>query len=200
MISFLIRFSFLSNASVIISRVSLATFSDGSSLFRSEILESLENRSEFSSLSENSIAIDLWVLLQMWEKGGVRELILEWESWLSILDLERHDKVSIAFSCIFCWNSLDDDRGEWILVFEAYIVFSYYRECLEEIFTIDTDDIFLSFDRSRDAHATGTYLGIPGWDFDDSFVLGSDSGIVVILSSYEIGLLESIDELTSENT
>jgi hypothetical protein len=70
--------------------------------------------------------------------------------------------MTIAFPCIFCRNSLDDDRGEWILVFEAYIVFSYYRKCLEEIFTVDTYDIFYAFYRSRDAHATGTDFGISG--------------------------------------
>lgn len=73
----------------------------------------------------------------MTNEGMIENLYFEW-----------HDKVTIAFSSIFCRNSLDDDRGEWVLVFEADIVFSHDRECLEEVFAIDSDDIFLSFDRA----------------------------------------------------
>lgn len=60
------------------------------------------------------------------------------------LDLERHDKVTVTLLGFASSDSLDNNRGEWILVFEADVVFTDYRECLEEVFTIDTDDIFLS--------------------------------------------------------
>ena len=64
---------------------------------------------------------------------------------MSILDLERHDKVTVTLLGFASGDSLDNNRGEWILVFEADIVFTDYRECLEEIFTINSNDIFLSF-------------------------------------------------------
>lgn len=62
------------------------------------------------------------------------------------LDLEWHDKMTVLLFFTFSCNATDDDRGERILVFEADIVFADDRECLEEVFTVDTDDVFLSFD------------------------------------------------------
>ena len=41
-------------------------------------------------------------------------------------------------------NSLDNNRGEGIFVLEADIVLTDHGECLEEVFTIDTDDVLLS--------------------------------------------------------
>ena len=72
-----------------------------------------------------------------------------WRFWICsiiYLDLEWHDEVTVALFGFASSNSLDDDWGEWIFVFEADIVLADHRECLEEIFTIDTDDILLSLD------------------------------------------------------
>jgi hypothetical protein len=95
-------------------------------------------------------------------------------------------------------HSLDDNRGEWIFVLKTHIVISYHGECLEEVFAVDTDDILLSFDGSREACETRSDLSITRGDFDLSLVFGSDPCIVVILSRYEIGLFESIGELAPE--
>ena len=116
-----------------------------------------------------------------------------------ILDLEWHNKVSVALFGFASGNSLDNNRGEGILVFEAHIVFSDNWEGLEEVFTVNSDDIFLSFDRSGETSETRTYLSISSRYFDFSFVFGSDSSIVVILSCYQVGLFEGIHEFTSEN-
>jgi hypothetical protein len=59
--------------------------------------------------------------------------------------------MSVGLIRIACSNSLDHYWRERILVLEAHIVISYHGECLEEIFTVDADDVFLSFDRSREA-------------------------------------------------
>ena len=67
---------------------------------------------------------------------------------MSILDLEWHDKMAVLLFCVSSCDAADDDRRERILVLEADIVFTDDRECLEEIFAVDTDDILLSLDRS----------------------------------------------------
>lgn len=107
--------------------------------------------------------------------------------------------MTIGLFSIICWYSFDDNRGERILVFETDIVLTNYRECLEEIFTIDTDDVCLSLDRSRDADTAGSYFCISSRNLYIAFEIGSNLGVIVILSCYEIGLLESIDKFTSEN-
>lgn len=65
-----------------------------------------------------------------------------------MLDLEWHDEVPIGLFALTCSHSLDDDRGEGIFVFKTHIVVSDHTEDLEEVFTIDTDDILLSLDGS----------------------------------------------------
>ncbi len=61
-----------------------------------------------------------------------------------ILDLEWHDEVTVGLLGFASGNSLDNNRGERVLVFEADIVLTDHGECLEEVFTIDTDDVLLS--------------------------------------------------------
>lgn len=61
-----------------------------------------------------------------------------------ILDLEWHDEMTVGLLGFAGCNSLDNNRGEGVLVFEADIVLTDHGECLEEVFTIDTDDVLLS--------------------------------------------------------
>jgi hypothetical protein len=56
--------------------------------------------------------------------------------------------MTILLFLVSSCDTTDDDRGEWILVLEADIVLTDDRECLEEVLTVDTDDVFLSFDGS----------------------------------------------------
>lgn len=57
----------------------------------------------------------------------------------------------------------------------------------------------MSFDRAGDRNIGIPNFGITGGDFDDSFMLGPDAGIVVVLTGDEIGLLEARCEITSED-
>ena len=68
--------------------------------------------------------------------------------------------MTVAIVGVFCRNSLDNDRGEGIFVFKTDIIFSHNRESLEEVLTIDPDDIFLTFDGSRDTDTTCSDLCI----------------------------------------
>ncbi len=124
-------------------------FTYGSSIFWREIFESLENSSEFSRFAQDSVAIVdqrgfIYDTREMGEDLSLERVDLS----NHILDLEWHDKVAVALLGIAGSNSLDDYWGEWILVFEADIVLTDHGECLEEVFTVDTDDILLSLDRA----------------------------------------------------
>lgn len=94
------------------------------------------------------------------------------------------------FSCDASYN----DRREWILVFETHVVFSYDGESLEEIFTVDSYSIFLSFHGSSYANATCSYFCISSGYLDNSFMSRTYTCIVIILTRYEICLFECIDK------
>jgi glycosyltransferase involved in cell wall biosynthesis len=107
--------------------------------------------------------------------------------------------MTILLFLVSSCDTTDDYRGEWILVLEADIVLTNDRERLEEVLTVDTDDVFLSFYRSRDADTTGTDLSISSRYLDDSFMLGADTSVVVVLTRDEVGLLQRVDELRSHD-
>ena len=64
----------------------------------------------------------------------------------SILYLKWHDKVAVAVFPFIFRETSDDDRGEGRLVLHTDIVFAYRRKRLEEVLSIDPDDILLSLD------------------------------------------------------
>jgi len=79
-------------------------------------------------------------------------------------------------------NTTDYDRGEWVLVLKAYIVFADDREYMEEILTIDANDILFSLNAPGDMYTTRSYLCITRRYLYYSLMLGSDTRIVVILT------------------
>ena len=74
-------------------------------------------------------------------EDGILEIL---DLFYHILDLEWHDEMTVGLLGFPSGNSLDNNRGEGVLVFEADIVLTDHGECLEEVFTIDTDDVLLS--------------------------------------------------------
>jgi hypothetical protein len=127
----------------------ICCFSYSTTFFRSEILESLEYCSELARLAKDGIAIFDESHFTCDSRKICKDLCLEClDLFYHILDLERHDKVTVALFGFSCSNSLDYNRGEWIFVLEADIVITDHRECLEKVLTINSDDILLSFHRA----------------------------------------------------
>ena len=75
------------------------------------------------------------------EKMTKNELYLEW-----------HDEMAVAILAFIFRESCDDDGRECGLILHTDIVFSYHRERLEEVLSIHSYDIFLSFYGSRDRY------------------------------------------------
>ena len=107
--------------------------------------------------------------------------------------------MSIRIFLIIFRESSDDDRRERRFIFEGDIVFTHDIDDFEEILRIHTDDIFLSFYSCLDRYERCTYFGISGRYFYTSFVLRSDTSIIVIFSCDEIGLADTRDEVRPQH-
>jgi Fe-S cluster biogenesis protein NfuA len=70
---------------------------------------------------------------------------------------------------------------------------------LEEVFTVDTDDVFLSLDGACYTDTTCANLRITCRDIDRPFMTRLDTCVIVVLTRDEIGLLEGIDELRAHD-
>jgi hypothetical protein len=118
---------------------------DSSTFFWCEILQSLEDDGELACFPEDGVFVLDKRLFCLGEMGGVRgrwiEVVVVFEHryrpWVAWWD---DGIVVFDFSPATPRTTIG---GEWILVLEADIVLADDRECLEEVFTIDSDEYLL---------------------------------------------------------
>ncbi len=96
-------------------------------------------------------------------------------------------------------NSLDHDGRERSLEVDTDVVFADDSQDFEHVDGVESDLCVLAFDRGDDTDIPCSDLGIPCGYLESRFTTECDTGIVVVLTTDEIGSFERDDEVVSHH-